>query len=76
MKMLLGGVLIAAGILIAGASGVCSLYMLFMPTAGSAGERLSILPMILAFGGIPFALGMGLLLWGWSVVRRARGGEN
>jgi hypothetical protein len=75
MKQLFGGILIAVGILIAGASGLCSLYMVFSSDtfrAGATGELLSMLPPVLLFGGIPFAVGLGLVFGGRSVIRRAR----
>ena len=75
MKQLIGGILIAAGILIAGASGLCSLYMVFTSDtfrSGGLGELMSMLPLLLLFGGIPFALGLGLVFGGRSVIRRGR----
>jgi hypothetical protein len=76
MRQLLGGILIAVGILIAGASGVCSLYMLFTSDTFRSGagisELLSILPLMLMFGGIPFAAGVALIFGGRSMIRRAR----
>jgi hypothetical protein len=33
---------------------------------------MSMLPLLLLFGGIPFALGLGLVFGGRSVIRRAR----
>jgi hypothetical protein len=76
MKQLIGGILIAVGILIAGASGLCSLYMVVssdMYRSGATAELLSMLPLVLLFGGIPFAIGLGLVFSGRSVIRRARG---
>lgn len=64
MKTLLGGILVAVGILIAGASGICSL--IFLVT--SHGESGLIL-MVLAFGGIPFLIGLGLVYGGRAVIR-------
>lgn len=67
MKQLLGGILLAVGILIAGVSGLCSLYFV----VGSGGG-LNMLPAVLVIGGIPFALGAGLVWGGWAIIRRAR----
>ena len=75
MKQLFGGILLAVGILIAGASGVCSLYMISTSDvfrSGSAGELLSMLPLILLFGGPPFALGVGMVFGGRSMIRQTR----
>ena len=69
MKMILGGILLAAGILIAGASGLCSLFVLF-----SSGEMsgFGMLPAVLMFGGIPFAIGAGIAFGGYALIRSAR----
>jgi hypothetical protein len=75
MKILFGGILLAVGILIAGASGLCSLYMLFSSDvfrSGSGGELLSMLPLILLFGGPPFAIGVAIAFGGRSLIRQAR----
>jgi hypothetical protein len=63
------------GILIAGASGLCSLFFVFSalrlafasPYAGSLGLLFFVVPV----GGIPFAIGFGLFRWGRSIVRQA-----
>jgi hypothetical protein len=76
MKQLLGGILIAVGILIAGASGLCSLYMVFASDTfrdgGGMGEMLSMVPLILLFGGPPFAIGVAIAFGGRSLIRQAR----
>ena len=69
MKQMLGGILLAAGILIAGASGLCSLFVLFSPGEGA---NFSVLPFVLAIGGLPFVLGVLLALGGRSLIRQAR----
>ena len=69
MKQVFGGILLAIGILIAGASGLCSLVLLFEngPYGGSG-----MLPAVLIFGGIPFAIGAGIAVGGWALIRSAR----
>jgi hypothetical protein len=69
MKTLFGGILLAIGILIAGASGLCSLAVLF---GGGFGGNAGILPLVLVIGGIPFAVGAALGFGGWSLIRQAR----
>jgi hypothetical protein len=71
MKSLMGGILLGAGILIAGASGLCSLVFLAMGVT-EPGGLMSLLPMILLIGGIPFAIGLGLFFLGRSLIRSAR----
>ena len=64
-----GGILIAIGILVAGASGLCSLMVLF-----SSGEMsgLGMWPLVLMFGGVPFAAGVGLIFGGRAIIRSER----
>ncbi|MCJ2184921.1 hypothetical protein MTR62_19850 [Novosphingobium sp. 1949] len=68
MKALLGGLLMAIGILIAGASGLCS-AALFVSDLGSTAQML---PLVLLFGGMPFLLGIGLTFGGRALIRAAR----
>jgi len=67
MKEFFGGLLMAVGGLIAVLSGMCSLAMfasgLRRGLSGLA-DSLSSLPLILLFGGVPFALGAGLFMLG------------
>jgi hypothetical protein len=73
MKKLFGGLLLAAGILIGGASGLCSLVFIVMGLSeGAGGFGLGILPMVLMIGGIPFAIGVGLFFGGRALLRSAR----
>ena len=76
MKRLFGGVLLSVGILIAGASGLCSLAglinviveMIYYPAPGAfLGAVLS----ILLIAGIPFAIGIGLIIAGRRTIRSA-----
>jgi hypothetical protein len=69
MKVFGGGLLIAVGLLLAGGSGLCSLMVLF-----SSGEMsgFGMWPLVLMFGGIPFALGVGLILGGRALIRSER----
>lgn len=69
MKGILGGVLLAAGILIAGASGLCSLAVLF---SSSEYAGAGMLPAVLIFGGIPFALGVAMAFGGRAIIRAER----
>ena len=71
MKSLFGGILLAAGILIAGVSGLCSLVILGMGVTEPSG-LVGMLPTILLVGGIPFAVGLGLFFLGRSMLRSAR----
>ena len=70
MKKLFGGILIAVGILIAGASGLCSLAIMF--SGGTGPESLSMLPMVLMIGGIPFAVGVLIAIGGGALIKSAR----
>jgi hypothetical protein len=70
MKTLFGGILLAIGILIAGASGLCSLAVLF--SGGGEFSGSGMLPVVLVVGGIPFAVGAALGFGGWALIRQAR----
>jgi hypothetical protein len=67
-----GGGLLAIGILIAGASGLCSMAVLFTPGEFSG---LKMWPTVLLVGGIPFAVGVAIALGGLALVRRSRRGD-
>ena len=69
MKGLLGGILIAVGILIAGATGLCSLLVL---GSSSSGDWLGSLVTVLSFAVIPGAIGVGLVFAGRRLVRSHR----
>jgi hypothetical protein len=62
---LLAGIFLAVGILIAGASGVCTLTML----GSLSNNDLRAIPGILVIGGIPFIIGLGLCFIAYSVLR-------
>jgi len=70
MKSLLGGLLLAVGILLAGVSGLCSLAFLVMGIGD--GGLADILPLLLVVGGLPFVIGVGLFFGGRSLLRSAR----
>ena len=74
MKRLFGGLLLAAGILIGGASGLCTLVFLGTGLTDGGGDEffLGILPLILLIGGIPIAIGIGLFFGGRALLRLAR----
>ena len=71
MKSLFGGILLAIGILVAGVSGLCSLVVFGMGL-GDSGGLVDTLPLLLLFGGLPFAIGLGLFFAGRSLLRSAR----
>ncbi|GGC27370.1 hypothetical protein GCM10011371_13650 [Novosphingobium marinum] len=74
MKKLLGGILLAIGILVALVSGLCTglvLSTILWPvTTGEA--DMSGIPTVLAIGGIPFALGVAMIVGGLALVRSDR----
>ena len=69
MKRLLGGILIGIGILIAGASGLCSLVFMISVAKEKSAFDLANALMILAIGSVPFGVGLGLFLMGRALVR-------
>ena len=73
MKGFFGGLLLAIGILIAGASGLCtSIFDIMALSEARSAEGLSFIVMSLFVGGIPFVIGLGLIFWGRWLLRRAR----
>jgi len=71
MKRLFGGILLALGVLIAGASGLCSLAVLVIG-AGGKDDYISMIPLVSLFGGIPFLIGVGLFYVGRLLIRSDR----
>jgi hypothetical protein len=74
MKRFFGGLLVAIGILIAGLSGLCSLAFAGLSLFdGGRVHVLDIVPIVtsaLAFGGIPFAIGVGCILGGRALLKQ------
>jgi hypothetical protein len=66
---LFGAMLMAAGGLIAGLCGLCSAVVLVTLLARDAGAVGPMFLLTLIFGGVPIALGVGLLIWGRSLWR-------
>jgi hypothetical protein len=76
MSKLVGSIMIGVGLLIAGLSGLCSVafgVMLLGSSGVDAKVILQWLGAVAVFGGIPFAIGLGLFFGGRSVVRKAEG---
>lgn len=68
MRKLFGGILLAVGILIMTGSGLCSLVVIIGMTSGGP----QMLPLVAVIGGIPFLIGLGLLYWGLSLLKKHR----
>lgn len=64
---ILGGILLATGILIAGLSGLCSAILLLSEAGGP--NFTDGLGIVAIFGGIPFVFGIGLVLGGMAVLK-------
>jgi len=67
----LGGILLGIGILIAGLSGLCSLVLFLTEATSSYSNMEDLLAMIMGFGGIPFALGLGMIFLGRHLIKSA-----
>lgn len=71
MQKVFGGILLGIGILIAGLSGLCSLFaamdLLFSGRSGG-GENFLDWPTLFFVGGIPFAIGFGMAFGGWKLL--------
>jgi hypothetical protein len=68
MKETIGGILIAIGILVAGANGLCALVALFddAPDPEGIGEAMIVI------GGFFFVIGVAIVFWGRALIRSAR----
>lgn len=77
MKGVFGGLLMAAGILIAGLSGLCTLLVVggSLADTGSGGEVMSMVMAAGIFGGVPFVMGLGLFFAGRILIRSGRPAE-
>jgi len=72
MKSFLGALLLGVGILIAGVSGLCMLFVVGSTLAeGNGGSSLEYLPAVLIFAGAPLLLGIGLFVLGRKLLRQA-----
>jgi hypothetical protein len=76
MQKFMGGCLLGVGILIAGLSGLCTLLVVgtsFMDSATQDARAFaSMIPAVLIFAGIPFAIGLGLFFLGRYLMRTAK----
>lgn len=70
MKKLLGGILLAVGVLIMGLSGLCTLSSILIGMGGGSGTAmLGWAVLAIVVGGIPFAFGLALFLLGRWLIR-------
>ncbi len=73
MRPLLGGLLLAAGIMICLTSGLCSAWfvgmLLFEPNQNGAQNALGTIGLVTVFGGVPFGLGVLLFALGRRLTR-------
>lgn len=72
MKSIFGSILMAVGILIAGASGLCSFAFVMSTVFGSTSNIRIGLPTIFFVGGIPFVIGLAVFFGGRALVRQAK----
>jgi hypothetical protein len=66
MSKLAGGCMLAAGVLIAGVSGICTLIFV-----GEAATNSSMIMPLISLGVFPFCIGVGLFMWGRSIIGKA-----
>ena len=72
MRRFFGAVLLAIGLLIAGGSGLCTIAVMGSALSSGGAEALGLVPLALIFGGIPFAIGLGLIFWGRWLISSSR----
>lgn len=68
MKVL-GGILIAVGLLIAGASGLCSFVLIAEELRNANADMGGSLAIVAIVGGIPFLMGAGMIFGGWKLLQ-------
>ena len=68
----LGGILIGVGILIAGLSGLCSLVFFATEVTSPYTPFSELMSYLLFVGGIPFAIGIGLIFLGRHLAKSSR----
>jgi len=68
LKQLIGGIIMAMGVLIAFLSGMCSFFIMTGDLTGKREDLLSTLPTVLIFGGIPYVIGIGLFFAGRAIL--------
>lgn len=81
MGKMIGAAIMAVGILIGGASGICSLAAIASfvgpgSYGGSPSYFVNSFMMVLLFGGIPMMLGVGLYFMGRGIMQRAGDKED
>ena len=65
----LGGILLAIGILIAGLSGLCSLVFVVTELTSPYSSVDRTVSYVLGIGGIPFVIGLGLTFLGRKLIK-------
>ncbi len=72
MRSFFGAILLGAGILIAGLSGLCTVFALGSALLGGMShEEMTYLPAVLIFAGVPFVIGIGMFFAGRHLIRTA-----
>lgn len=66
------GILIAAGVLIAGLSGLCSVMVILSAMPLSPMDLREGLPIVLLVGGVPFGIGVLAIWGGMRLLRKGR----
>lgn len=70
MQKIIGAIMIAVGILVAGLSGLCTV-MMFVAEPSAENFSAESIGIVTIFGGIPFAIGIGLIFLGRYLVKSA-----
>lgn len=76
MTKLVGGILVAVGILVMTGSGLCSLGVIVMALADQGASVLTMAWLPLAIGGVPFLIGFLLMRGGQHILRQAADTED
>jgi phosphate starvation-inducible membrane PsiE len=69
MRGVIGGILLAIGMLVAGLSGLCSLVFFLTEVTSPYTSTSDLISYLLMFGGIPLAIGLGMLFLGRYLIK-------
>ena len=68
MKVL-GGIMVAFGILLAGGSGLCTLSIIFEEMGSPSADATGWIVLAAIIGGVPFLMGLGSMIGGMVLLR-------
>jgi hypothetical protein len=71
MQKVIGGIIMAVGILVAGLTGLCTLMMFLEAPLTRSDFNFEGIMIVAIFAGIPLAIGVGMIFLGRYLIRNA-----